>query len=314
MSVTIPAVIPKIKELSYSSCLDLHGCPRKYQLNKLMRKEDMGDTRSVTFAFGHAVGEGIQSTLLGKSREEVLWDMFLIWDFDLLGEEPKAKKSFAEAVLAVEKFHEYLDLSDLKNYEVAVINGKYATELSFKIVLIDGYVYRGFIDVVLKHKETAKLLVLELKTTGGYKIDEAQYKNSAQALGYTLVLDTLNETKSPTFEVRYLVYKTKSREYEALNFVKIFSHKVDWVRSIIMDCEALTKYRQEEYFPRYGESCYNYFRQCQHFQYCTLKDTSLQLNQEAESTDTVEYTVELNLLDIIGSMEESAVSRVVIND
>lgn len=308
----------RLKELSYSSLGTKHKCPYKFLLEKTLPSAQRIRTTSVTFAYGHAVGEGIQQSLLGKSRDQILWEMFKIWDYDLLEVLKPAKKSFPHAVLAVDKFQEFLTYSDLAEYEVATIGGKPATELSFKITLLDGYVYRGYIDVVLRHKHTGKLLVLEIKTSGASWLHEAMYKNSAQALGYTIVLDTLDseeackDSESPEieFEVRYLVYKTKAMEYEQFSFFKLFEDKVLWIKDILDDCASLTAMTKEGHFPRRGEFCFDFFKPCDYIDMCGLKPEVLKLNYEAKSSDVEDYTLNINLTDILDSMEESQKSFV----
>lgn len=302
-----------LKKLSYSGLGEFHGCPRKFQLDKLFTRTEehyVENGGNVTFAYGHAVGEGMQQALLGKSRDEILWNMFIAWDADLLKEESRTKKSIAFAVVAIDKFLAYMQLSDLTEYEVATINGKLAVELSFRITLPDGFVYRGYIDVVLRHKVTGEIIVLELKTTGFTNIHEAQYKNSDQALGYTIVLDTAlkDTTHHTSFDVRYLVYKTGAQEFEPFNFTKFFTQKVDWIQSILRDCDHITECITEGYFPKRGAHCYNFFKPCKHFNYCNMKDENLQLNTDLHETvikgREEQFTLELNLLEIIEQMEE----------
>lgn len=59
----------RIRQLSYSSLLTLHSCPRKFQLDRLRTTarsaEDLKST--ITFAYGHVVGEAIQSAIAGIS-------------------------------------------------------------------------------------------------------------------------------------------------------------------------------------------------------------------------------------------------------
>lgn len=304
MTITIPNKIKKINELSYSSLLTLHACPRRYQLDKLMNREDVESIRTATFAFGHALGEGVQAILRNEPWESVLFKMFLAWDTDLLDEETRNKKNFATATLAVQKFYDYYEFSDIQEYELAYFNGKPATELSFKIVLPDGYMYRGFIDAVLRHKTTGQLRVLELKSTGFSNLHEAMYKNSSQALGYTIVLDYLSEqTSRASFEVTYLVYKTGRQEFETYNFVKLFSNKVDWIRDILLDCDSITNYGVDNHFPKRGESCYHFFKACPHLDYCGLKDSNLRLDFNKESEDNTEYDFVIDLMEIIASLE-----------
>ena len=294
-----------LKAISYSSLLTLHACPRRYQLDKLMTRQEK--ITSVTFSFGHALGEGIQSVLRGDSWQQTLMDMFTIWESPLLDAEPKKKKSFPNAVLAVEKFKTYFAESDLRNYQLAYFNNKPATELSFSITLPDGYVYRGFIDAVLEHKETGKLLVLEIKSTGFTNLHEAMYKNSAQALGYTLILDALSPNNTmASLSVRYLVYKTGACEFETFNFTKLFNQKLNWIKDTLADSEQIEAYSLDNYFPKRGESCYSFFSPCPHIDYCGLKDSSLQLDLEKESSLNA-FDFNFNLIDLVETMETSHV-------
>ena len=85
---------PRLKLLSHSSRSTLHRCPRKYQLYRLNSTQieldrEKEEIQGVTFAFGHAVGDGIASVLAGKSKDQVILDIFLGWkDADLLDELP----------------------------------------------------------------------------------------------------------------------------------------------------------------------------------------------------------------------------------
>jgi hypothetical protein len=71
----------RIRQLSYSSLLSLHSCPRKFQLYKLRTTHKTEELlkSTITFSFGHVVGDGIQKILEGKSEEEVIFSMFLGW-------------------------------------------------------------------------------------------------------------------------------------------------------------------------------------------------------------------------------------------
>lgn len=66
---------PRIRNLSYSSLLTLHSCPREFQLYKLgadsegliIEEDETDSDQSITFAYGHAVGNGVQYALQGDS-------------------------------------------------------------------------------------------------------------------------------------------------------------------------------------------------------------------------------------------------------
>lgn len=293
----------RLKELSYSSLGTFQKCPKRYLLDKTLPTGLVARDSSVTFAFGHAVGEGIQQSLLGKTREQILFAMFLIWDVDLLDEMKAAKKSFALAVLAVDKFREYAEASDLSEYEVAEINGKPAVELSFKLHLPNGFQYRGYMDVVLTHKHSKKLMVLEIKTSGAGWLHEAMYKNSPQGLGYALVLASQLQTTS-ALEVRYLVYRTKAMEFEQFHFMKTLQASINWVNDLLADTKAIGS----STFPMRGAFCFDFFRACKYLDMCELSDSSLAIDYEAKSVDTEVYTLELNLLDIISGLEKVVIT------
>lgn len=301
---TLP-IPPLLKNLSYSSLGELHACPRKFVLNRL-RSINRSDTRSVTFAFGHAVGTGIQSTLEGKSQEQILFDMFLAWDYpDLYGEEERANKSFWSAVIAVQRFAIIRDSSLLGDYELLYVDGKPAVELSFRITTPDGFKYRGFVDVVLRHKITGELLVLELKTTSATSIDPAQYKNSKQALGYSVVLDRYAPGKS-AYKVLYLVLSSKTLEYTPLEFTKSYLQRAEWIHTLLLDLEIIKMYHANNFWPQNGASCYDFFRQCEHFQTCTLKIESQvpAASWTREPDDEGPFTLELTLEELIDSQLE----------
>ena len=212
----------RIRQLSYSSLLTLHSCPRKFQLYKLRTTYKTGESlkTTITFAFGHVVGDGIQKVFQGLSEDEIVWHMFLGWHTELWNADEKACKSFPEAVLAIKKLLSLREQGFLQDYEVVEYQGKPACELSFRISFPGGFSYRGHVDAVLREKSSGKVVVLEVKTTGvNGVINPATYKNSAQAIGYSIVLDRIFPSLS-SYEVLYLVYHTKTRDYEPLPFTK----------------------------------------------------------------------------------------------
>ena len=98
---------PRLKLLSHSSRNLIHTCPRKYQLYRLnsIDTEQKDINSDITLAYGTVVGIGIQSVLEGKSKEKTIIAMFLAWSIELDAANPKQKKSFSEAVFAVERFY-----------------------------------------------------------------------------------------------------------------------------------------------------------------------------------------------------------------
>lgn len=266
----------RLKDLSYSSLLTLHSCPRKFQLYRLQaaRTEDDSNKSSVTFAFGHVVGEGIQQAFENIPEDQIIWNAFLMWDCDLLADNPKQNKSFWEAITAVQKFLSMRESGFLEDWQLAYIDGKPCCELSFILHLPDGFKYRGFVDAVLQNIKTGEIMVLECKTTGMSTVNSATYKNSAQAIGYSLVLDHLFPDHS-SYEVLYLVYKTKGREFEPLPFTKSYLQRALWIRELLLDIDIIKLYEAADIYPMHGESCLEFFRECEYLYTCTLSTEKL---------------------------------------
>jgi hypothetical protein len=293
---------PRIRELSYSSILTLHSCPRKFELYKKQADSAQEENlkKSVTFAFGHAFGVGVQSIIAGATFDETLFAMFYSWDCILWASDEKSKKSFAEAVFAIQKFSEVYEQSGIfQDYELAVINGKPAVELSFRIDIFGEFRFRGFVDLVLVHKYTREVLVLEVKTTGAKWLHEAQYKNSAQAIGYSIVLDAGFPGLS-SYKVRYLVYKTFQREFEIFEFGKSHLQRAQWIRELLFDVEIIKMYEADGLYPMRGESCLAFNSVCEYFGLCTLSTERLTSPvPEDYQGDTTEYTVNVTIQDLI---------------
>ena len=286
---------PRLKLISHSSRTTLHKCPRKYQLYRLSSQQislasEKETEQGVTFAYGSAVGVGIQSTMEGKSVEQIYLDTFLEWDVDLLDETPRQKKSFWLALFAVQKFIALRERGFLDAYELVIYEGKPAVELSFQILLPGSFVYRGFVDGVLKHKETGEIMVLENKTSSG-TANSAMYKNSGQALGYSVVLDILFPSLS-SYEVLYLVYETRSMEYRELPFEKSLLQRALWLQELLIDTQLIETYESYGTYPMHGESCFDFFRECEYLSLCTLSTENLTKPLTQDILDRIELDKE----------------------
>lgn len=269
---------PRLKLLSHSSRTTLHTCPRKYQLYRLSSETvSAGDLKEleqgVTFAYGTAVGVGVQSVLEGKTEAQILLDVFLAWDTDLLDETPRQNKSFWLAVFATQKFMALRDNGFLEDYELVYYQGKPAVELAFSITLPNGFKYRGFLDAALQHKETGEVMCLECKTSSG-TANSSAFKNSGQALGYSVVLDILFPELS-AYTVMYLVYETKSLSYVQLPFEKSLLQRALWLQELVIDTQLIETYEHYQTYPMHGESCFNYFRDCEYLGLCTMTTKNL---------------------------------------
>ena len=309
------AIDPRLKLLSHSSRTTLHKCPRKYQLyrlasNTVAMAAEKETHQAVTFAYGSAVGVGVASTLEGKSEDAVLYDTFLAWDTDLLDQGAlKHNKSFATTMFAVQKFIALREDGFLEDYELVYIElpeavGEMvpATELSFQITLPNGFRYRGFVDAVLKHKHTGEIMVLEAKTTSG-TAQSAQYKNSGQAIGYSVVLDILFPELS-SYKVLYLVYESNSCEYRELPFIKSLLQRALWLQELIIDTHMIELYESFDIYPMHGESCFDFFRDCEYLGMCTMSTKVLTKPLTQKILDKIEkedekYDFKIEFSDLV---------------
>lgn len=298
-------VDPRLQQLSYSSLLNLHSCPRKFQLQKLSAdiEEFESDSSKITFAFGHVVGHGIQKSIEGATESQCIWEMFLMWNTDLLDSNPKQNKSFWLAVMAVQKFRAMQSEGFLVDYELVYHNDKPACELGFVINFPGSFRYRGFVDIVLRHKYTGEVLVLELKTSSATNLNPAMYKNSAQAIGYSVVLDVLFPDLS-SYKVLYLIYQSKSYEYNSMDFVKTYVQRALWIKELLLDIDMIQMYESEKVYPMHGESCYSFFRECDYLNICQLSTELIAKKLTQKVLDKIaneEYSVNLTLADLIES-------------
>lgn len=290
----------RVRQLSYSSMLTLHSCPRKFQLYRLRttHRAEESVKSTITFAYGHILGEAIQLALEDKSEQEIIWKMYQGWHTDLFNEDPKLNKSFFGAVIAIKRFLSLREAGFLKEYELVYYNGKPACELSFSVIFPDGFRLRGFVDAVLRHKVTGKVIVLECKTTGSATVNPATYKNSAQAIGYSIVLDAIFPDLS-AYEVLYLIYNTKSGEYLPIPFQKTYLQRALWIRELLLDIETIKMYEEAEVYPQHGESCYSFFRECEYLNVCQLSTEYLTKPCTSEQEDKTEYQIVLTLDDLL---------------
>jgi len=275
---------PRIQLLSHSSRSTLNKCPRKFQLYRLNALLNEGDpiadlNQQITFDYGSCVGIGIQGLLQHLPMDKIIMEMFLEWSVDLLDRNPKHKKSFWEALVAVQQFRKITEGGYLEEYELMYYTNqkgdkKPAVELSFKINLPNGYSYRGFIDGVLRHKLTGAVVVLEDKTTSFRQVNPAMFKNSGQALGYSVILDLLFPDLS-SYTVLYLVYSSTSRDYTELPFEKSATQRALWLTELLMDTKKVDMYEEFGVYPMNGDFCYDFFKDCEYLGLCSMSTERL---------------------------------------
>lgn len=296
---------PRLLDVSYSGQLNLHSCPRRYELDR--KRSSFGtanDEKSeITFAYGHLIGDGIADIFLEKSWEQIVFRAYLAWGasgVDLFAEDTKADKSFWSGLLALEKFQFMRASGFLSDYEVLHYGPEQvqAVELGFRVQFPDGFALRGYVDVVLKHKTTGEVVVIECKHTGAATINPATFKNSAQGISYSVILDVVAPDIS-SYAVYYLVYGTKSQEFYVLPFTKTYVQRARWIREVLLDIESIKMYAAEGLFPMRGESCFSFWRECKYLNTCELNTDYLTKPPTWGSLDDKTYTINLTLVDLI---------------
>lgn len=308
---------------SYSLLTNLHKCPRAFELDKLQANSeilvDVGPP-NLDFAFGHAVGAGIQTYAATKSLIAAQFAAFLAWRAPHDAEKLDARgspvgKSLAHATNAIEIFANFWE-EELSEWEVVKLpNGRPATELAFAIDMQqkpEPIYHFGHVDTVLQHKETKTLAVWEGKTTTMENIDEAEYANSNQALGYSVIVDAIAAeigASGTEYEVLYIVYSSKARRFLLLPFGKTRTQRAEWLQDTLLDHANLATYQRIGFYPKRGESCVNkYGRKCHWFGTCQMSNASLfpgvtpPTLTDVDSVESLDF--KFTLSDLIKSQQE----------
>jgi hypothetical protein len=262
----------------------------------------------LTFAFGHLVGNGIQKLLSGDSLQNVILEELLAWPLPLEYENEKQKKSFYLGVGALIAF-ENLKEDQFADWEVAEFNGRKACELGFKITMPNGMIFRGFIDLVLRHRISGAIRVLEVKTSSANTISEEMYKNSSQALGYSVVVDKIAPEVSD-YEVLYLPWLTKHFIYSPMLFTKSLDSRVSWLLDILLESQRIQSYQEVSHFPKHGESCLSRFgKVCGFYNVCNMNPKFLAkpYNPTEDKETKVVYDFEFTFEELLESQQAKLV-------
>lgn len=281
-------LIGNVNCTSHSKLSTLHKCPRLYELESLKAATPSApnepDILNADFAFGHAVGAGIQTYAATRDLIAAQFAAFLAWkapwDFEKLDFRGNPTgKSLTWALVAVEKIPFFME-TELAGWEVLRLpDGRPAVELSFGINTENGWFHFGHIDTVLVHVETKRLAVWEGKTTGQEIVDDAAYGNSYQALGYSVVVDAIADSlglPSADYEVFYVVYSSKAREFQLLPFTKTRSARAEWLQDLLLTHATVDKYQELQFFPKRGDSCLDKWgKKCHWYGQCHMRNASL---------------------------------------
>lgn len=290
---------------SYSQLSELHRCPRKLELMKREANLDHDPIENIDFAFGHAVGAGVESWMTHKLQDAALFNTFLAWSMPLDARDDKAQKSLWEAHIAVEKFMRFA-AETLDDWDLLILpSGRPATEVAFSLHAEEGFKHYAHMDLALRNRRNGQIAVAEVKTTKYKEPEDAFYANSNQGVSYSLFLDTLYPGMTE-YEVMYLVYSSSTREWHLLPFQKNMRAKAEAIKDIMIDHAQMRDYERIQFYPKRGEACYLFNRRCQYFGRCDSVDRTVAMPvlADEEEAEPIDYAFKLD--DIVASIKGAA--------
>jgi len=280
--------------LSHSTFNLLNDCERKFQLEKLLVNDTERDETEHT-AFGKGFGAGVATYLTTQDRDRSIFEAWLAY----MPELETDKKSISRCVAAMEAAFPHLD-TILMDYEVVSFDDRPAVELSFRLDINENYYFVGYIDTVLRNRYSGQHVVFECKHTGMQLHDLSPlYKNSGQALGYSITLDKITGKELSSYGVLYFVAqlgKDFTPQIHAFNWTKTLLDRLNWFITLGMDVKHLEEMARLNIYPKRGESCLKYNRPCKYFGVCDLH--SLDAKKKIP-VDTIEYNFVYNLDDLV---------------
>ena len=290
-------VIPIVPiRLSHSAIETLLTCERKFQLERLL-VNDVEREETEHTVFGKAFGAGVATYLTTQDKDQALFQAWLTYYPELETD----KKSQAKCLRALMAAFPKLDML-LIDYEMVYFEDKPAVELSFRINLSEHFYFVGYIDAVLRHRQTKVCFVLEAKTTGLQLLDlDPLYKNSGQALGYSIALDRIVGKEQSAYGVLYFVgqlQKDGGAKIHVLPYNKTLLDRLNWFISLAQDINRLDVMREMNVYPMRGKSCLNFNRPCRYFGVCGLKAADVLKHREE---DTIQYDFVYTLDELVTS-------------
>lgn len=295
-------IADKVKDkvrLSHSTMELINTCERKFQMEKLLESGKERDSSADTI-FGSAYGVGIQDYFVNGDREQALYKTWLAYYPQLETD----KKNQAKCINAVECSFNAVD-NILEEYEVVYYEGKAAEEVSFCLLTDLPYYFVGYLDLVLKNKWTGKYIALDVKTTGLELANlDPIYKNSAQLIGYSIVVDAVAGEEQAEYDVMYFVCQT-GRGYTPsvtiLKYTKTLLDRLNWFLSLALDMERLERMKSLNIYPMRGSQCNTWGRACKFFGVCQMHSADY---PKLAEEDINEYQFVYNLQDLIDNHVE----------
>lgn len=135
-----------------------------------------------------------------------------------------------------------------------------------------------------------------------------QYKNSAQAIGYSVILDRIAPGTS-AYSVFYLVQLTRLGTIEDFEFPKTAHQRALWIRNVLWDEQVIiataASFGNYGVWPTHGESCTRFGSTCGFMDMCHLStETMMAPLREDMLTEEAEYDFEFDIEELMQDLEE----------
>ena len=271
--------------LSDSTLGLLRSCDRLFQIERLLDTIPIVNTPHAAPIRGTAFGVGVQTYMITGDMDKATIACWLAYW-------PVVEERYISCNRTLNNLWCAQDELDKlrRRYKVARFNGKDAAELSFRLDIDEHWFYVGYIDLVLYDTEDKIYVILEVKTTG-YNLHDLKpvYKNSGQALGYSIVLDRITGEDQSKYGVLYFVCRDKGAEWVpdiyVFPFTKTLLDRYNWFISLGIDVERISRMLEIGVFPMRGSACVRYNKVCQHFGTCSITQADVSRKVVADETD-----------------------------
>ncbi len=284
-----------------NSALDLkQACDRLFQIERLLKGE-RNVYEAAQFSRGHAWGKGVQVYLLTGNMDLALYQAWLAYWPDI---EQHSKITLRRTLHALMCAQKDLD-AILERYEVVSFNGHPAVELGYKLNINEIFYYVGFIDLVLRNKESGLYVILEIKYTGSWLDVNAMFFNSPQGVGYSIALDKIVGEQLSEYGVLYFVCqdsqpKPEQIRFHTLEWEKSLKDRLKWFITLGMDVQSIQQMRELNVFPQRYKSCIRFNKNCQHFGTCGLTVGDTERDDEIDPHEAAgKYQFEYDLDTLI---------------
>lgn len=290
-------ILRHLNVTSYSQLEEFHRCPRKFFIQKQqagLSLPQIETAPNVDFAFGHSVGAGVQSYVAYRDTDKAMLSTVLAWNAGISDNIKRTKKSLYSAMIAVEKFIAGYEAGELlEDWEILRLpGGEPALETRFSVHCNNGFKHYCHMDLGLRNRQSGRVGVCDVKTTGFDQPEEAIYGNSDQSLSYSIMLQRALEGEDiVNYDVMYLVYSSPEREWNLLEFPKTLLDQAEYIKDLLLTQEQIRTYNDLRFFPKRGQACFDFKRRCEFYGECNLVNDEplpeIEQDREAEPPDFV---------------------------